>query len=54
VVIGGSMILALLNRAMQPPLLLLAHSWYSRRKRGESDPPAEDPPGEDPPGALAD
>ena len=32
VVIGGSMILAVLNRAMQPPLLLLAHTWQSRRE----------------------
>ena len=31
VVIGGSMILAVLNRAMQPPLLVLVHTWKSRR-----------------------
>jgi heavy metal efflux system protein len=31
VVIGGSMILAVLNRAMQPPLLLLIHEWKARR-----------------------
>jgi cobalt-zinc-cadmium resistance protein CzcA len=31
VVIGGSMILAVLNRAMQPPLLLLLHGWSARR-----------------------
>jgi cobalt-zinc-cadmium resistance protein CzcA len=31
VVIGGSMMLAILNRALQPPLLLVAHRWASRR-----------------------
>ena len=31
VVIGGSLILAVLNRAMQPPLLLLLHEWKARR-----------------------
>jgi cobalt-zinc-cadmium resistance protein CzcA len=31
VVIGGSFILALVARAVQPPLLLLAHSWLERR-----------------------
>jgi cobalt-zinc-cadmium resistance protein CzcA len=31
VVIGGSMILAVLNRALQPPLLLLAHRWHAAR-----------------------
>ncbi|MFO0759465.1 MAG: CusA/CzcA family heavy metal efflux RND transporter [Byssovorax sp.] len=31
VVIGGSMILAVLNRAMQPPLLVLCHRWKERR-----------------------
>jgi cobalt-zinc-cadmium resistance protein CzcA len=31
VVIGGSMILAVLNRAMQPPLLLLIHTWKAKR-----------------------
>ncbi len=31
VVIGGSMILAVLNRAMQPPLLVLIHNWKARR-----------------------
>ena len=31
VVIGGSLILAILNRAMQPPLLLLLHTWKARR-----------------------
>jgi cobalt-zinc-cadmium resistance protein CzcA len=31
VVIGGSLILAVLNRAMQPPLLLLVHGWEARR-----------------------
>ena len=33
VVIGGSFILALVARAIQPPLLLLAHSWMEKRRR---------------------
>ncbi len=32
VVIGGSLILALLTRVLQPPLLVLAHRWMDRRK----------------------
>ena len=32
VVIGGSFILALVARAVQPPLLVLAHSWLERRR----------------------
>jgi cobalt-zinc-cadmium resistance protein CzcA len=32
VVIGGSLILAILNRAMQPPLLYLVHEWKSRNE----------------------
>jgi cobalt-zinc-cadmium resistance protein CzcA len=31
VVIGGSLILALLSRIRQPPLLILAHNWLDRR-----------------------
>jgi cobalt-zinc-cadmium resistance protein CzcA len=30
VVIGGALILAVLNRAMQPPLLLLVHEWRAK------------------------
>jgi heavy metal efflux system protein len=43
VVIGGSLILAILTRVLQPPLLLLAHEWLERRKneRG-SEPPLVD------------
>ncbi len=37
VVIGGSLILAILNRALQPPLLLLGHTWLERR-RAHTDP----------------
>jgi cobalt-zinc-cadmium resistance protein CzcA len=33
VVIGGSFILAVVARAIQPPLLVLAHSWLERRNR---------------------
>jgi len=32
VVIGGSLILAIVARILQPPLLYLAHSWLERRK----------------------
>jgi cobalt-zinc-cadmium resistance protein CzcA len=32
VVIGGSFILALVARAIQPPLLVLAHTWMERRR----------------------
>ena len=31
VVIGGSLILAVLTRILQPPLLVLAHQWLERR-----------------------
>jgi cobalt-zinc-cadmium resistance protein CzcA len=33
VVIGGSLILAVLTRVLQPPLLVLAHSWLNRRRQ---------------------
>jgi cobalt-zinc-cadmium resistance protein CzcA len=33
VVIGGSLILAILTRVLQPPLLVLAHGWLERRRR---------------------
>jgi hypothetical protein len=32
VVIGGSLILAVLTRILQPPLLVLAHQWMERRR----------------------
>ncbi len=38
VVIGGSLILAILTRVLQPPLLVMAHEWMERRKGG---PPAD-------------
>jgi cobalt-zinc-cadmium resistance protein CzcA len=31
-VIGGSLILALFTRVIRPPLLLLAHDWWERRR----------------------
>jgi cobalt-zinc-cadmium resistance protein CzcA len=34
VVIGGSLILAILTRVLQPPLLVLAHSWMEKRRGG--------------------
>ncbi len=43
VVIGGSLILAILTRVLQPPLLVLAHSWLERRRRPSgSVPPSGD------------
>jgi cobalt-zinc-cadmium resistance protein CzcA len=44
VVIGGSLILAILTRVLQPPLLLLAHEWMERRKSilGPKLPPLSD------------
>ena len=32
VVIGGSLILAILTRVLQPPLLVMAHAWMERRR----------------------
>jgi cobalt-zinc-cadmium resistance protein CzcA len=34
VVIGGSLILAVLTRVVQPPLLVVAHRWLDRRRGG--------------------
>jgi cobalt-zinc-cadmium resistance protein CzcA len=34
VVIGGSLILAIVARAIQPPLLVLAHTWLHKRSGG--------------------
>ncbi len=34
VVIGGSLILAILTRVVQPPLLVVAHTWRERRRGG--------------------
>jgi cobalt-zinc-cadmium resistance protein CzcA len=34
VVIGGSMMLALVARMVQPPLLVVAHTWLKRFQRG--------------------
>jgi cobalt-zinc-cadmium resistance protein CzcA len=33
VVIGGSLILAVLTRVLQPPLLVMAHQWLEARRR---------------------
>jgi cobalt-zinc-cadmium resistance protein CzcA len=38
VVIGGSLILAILTRVVQPPLLVVAHSWLERRRGGGRGP----------------
>jgi len=37
VVIGGSLILAILTRVLQPPLLVMAHEWMERRRGGGPD-----------------
>jgi len=39
VVIGGSLILAILTRVLQPPLLVMAHEWMERRKGGDGEGP---------------
>jgi cobalt-zinc-cadmium resistance protein CzcA len=51
VVIGGSLILAILTRVLQPPMLVLAHRWFDRRKDlpPGSLPPPSMPPYEAPP-----
>jgi cobalt-zinc-cadmium resistance protein CzcA len=36
VVIGGSLILAVLTRVLQPPLLVLAHHWIAERRQTRS------------------
>ncbi len=33
VVIGGSLMLAVLTRVLQPPMLVLVHSWLERRRQ---------------------
>jgi cobalt-zinc-cadmium resistance protein CzcA len=45
VVIGGSLILAMLTRILQPPLLVLAHRLMDRNRQRPSEPPGatEDP-----------
>ncbi|MGD0524933.1 MAG: efflux RND transporter permease subunit, partial [Polyangiaceae bacterium] len=54
VVIGGSLILAILTRVVQPPLLVVAHTWLDRMKRGGGGPssvhPGGPPYGSIPPG----
>jgi cobalt-zinc-cadmium resistance protein CzcA len=50
VVIGGSLILAILTRILQPPLLVLAHRWLESRKTKRNrggPPPSLPPPGEE-------
>jgi cobalt-zinc-cadmium resistance protein CzcA len=43
VVIGGSLILAMLTRVLQPPLLVLAHQWMESRRGGRPPAPHEEP-----------
>jgi cobalt-zinc-cadmium resistance protein CzcA len=42
VVIGGSLILAILTRVLQPPILLVAHEWMEKRNRTSKLPPLVD------------
>jgi cobalt-zinc-cadmium resistance protein CzcA len=42
VVIGGSLILAILTRVLQPPLLVMAHEWMERRRAKAGEPPIVD------------
>jgi heavy metal efflux system protein len=43
VVIGGSLILAILTRVLQPPILLVAHEWMEKRNNKTAKlPPLED------------
>jgi cobalt-zinc-cadmium resistance protein CzcA len=43
VVIGGSLILAILTRVLQPPLLVLAHTWMEKhRGHAPASPPLID------------
>jgi cobalt-zinc-cadmium resistance protein CzcA len=44
VVIGGSLILAVLTRIVQPPLLVVAHNWIERRKSRHAGPMSLPPP----------
>jgi cobalt-zinc-cadmium resistance protein CzcA len=44
VVIGGSLILAVLTRILQPPLLVLAHEWMERRSERRRPPPSGEEP----------
>jgi cobalt-zinc-cadmium resistance protein CzcA len=43
VVIGGAFLVAVVARAVQPPLLLLAHSWMERRNARRGGPPSMRP-----------
>ncbi len=42
VVIGGSLILAVLTRVVQPPLLVVAHTWLEARRNRRGPPPPTD------------
>jgi cobalt-zinc-cadmium resistance protein CzcA len=44
VVIGGAFLVAVVARAVQPPLLLLAHSWLERRQMRTGGPHSMRPP----------
>ena len=44
VVIGGALILAVVARAVQPPLLVLAHGWLEKRQAGRGGTHSMRPP----------
>ncbi|MEO7092521.1 MAG: CusA/CzcA family heavy metal efflux RND transporter [Polyangiales bacterium] len=39
VIIGGSLMLAIVTRVLQPPLLVFAHRWFDRRPKDPADLP---------------
>ncbi|HEY8091221.1 MAG TPA: efflux RND transporter permease subunit, partial [Polyangiaceae bacterium] len=47
VVIGGSLILAILTRVVQPPLLVVAHRWLEARRSRSGGSPSLRPPPDD-------
>jgi cobalt-zinc-cadmium resistance protein CzcA len=53
VVIGGSLILAVLTRVLQPPLLVLAHQWMAKRKAAKGGGPDSSAPPDEPTEAHA-
>jgi cobalt-zinc-cadmium resistance protein CzcA len=52
-VIGGSVILAVLTRIIQPPLLVVAHDWWERRRRRNGKNPNPFAPDDDEPDPLS-
>jgi cobalt-zinc-cadmium resistance protein CzcA len=44
VVIGGAFLVAVVARAIQPPLLVLAHTWLENRRGRDGNPTSLFPP----------